>query len=130
MLIKQARLRAHLSQRDLAGRLGITASAVAQWELGQSRPGTGRLAALAEVLGVSMDSLLGRSVQSLPAVAPDSHGNDLRLLDEVRRLGVDLRQVLAEARQRRWLEENREALADANDFLERYGLWSDGRRLF
>ncbi len=35
-----------------------------------------------------------------------------------------------EARQRRWIEVNRGALADANAFLERYGLWSDGNRLF
>jgi post-segregation antitoxin (ccd killing protein) len=35
-----------------------------------------------------------------------------------------------EARQQRWIEENRAALEDANAFLERYGLWSDGKRLF
>jgi Hint domain len=28
------------------------------------------------------------------------------------------------------LEQNREALAAANDFLDRHGLWSDGKRLF
>ncbi len=27
-------------------------------------------------------------------------------------------------------QENREALADANDFVHRHGLWSDGKRLF
>jgi transcriptional regulator with XRE-family HTH domain len=35
-----------------------------------------------------------------------------------------------QGRSRRWLEENRAALADANAFLDRHGLWSDGKRLF
>ena len=30
----------------------------------------------------------------------------------------------------RWLEENQGALTDANKFVERQGLWSDGKRLF
>lgn len=33
-------------------------------------------------------------------------------------------------RQQRWLEENRGAIEDANRFLEKHGLWSDGKRLF
>jgi post-segregation antitoxin (ccd killing protein) len=45
-------------------------------------------------------------------------------------LGVDLQAVVAEARQRRWIEENRGALSDANAFLARHGLWSDGKRQF
>jgi antitoxin CcdA len=43
---------------------------------------------------------------------------------------VDLDEVVAEARRHRWLQENRDALQDANRFLEKYGLWSDGRRQF
>jgi post-segregation antitoxin (ccd killing protein) len=37
---------------------------------------------------------------------------------------------VAEARRRRWLEDNRGALADANSFLADHGLWSDGKRQF
>jgi ribosome-binding protein aMBF1 (putative translation factor) len=47
-----------------------------------------------------------------------------------RDLGVNLDEVVAKARQHRWLQDNREALHDANRFLEKYGLWSDGRRQF
>ena len=36
----------------------------------------------------------------------------------------------AAERQRRWLEENRGAIEDANRFLAKHGLWSDGKRLF
>jgi len=32
--------------------------------------------------------------------------------------------------QARWLAENADALTDANAFLERHGLWSDGLRQF
>lgn len=36
----------------------------------------------------------------------------------------------AAERQQRWLEENRGAIEDANRFLAKHGLWSDGKRLF
>jgi post-segregation antitoxin (ccd killing protein) len=36
----------------------------------------------------------------------------------------------AAERVREWLTENKSALADANEYLARYGLWSDGKRLF
>jgi post-segregation antitoxin (ccd killing protein) len=38
------------------------------------------------------------------------------------------REAAPEARQRRWLAENRAALAAANAFVERHGFWSDGLR--
>jgi len=38
--------------------------------------------------------------------------------------------VVAEARQRRWIEDNRGAIEDANAFLGKHSLWSDGKRLF
>jgi antitoxin CcdA len=41
-----------------------------------------------------------------------------------------LRELVAEKRSRVWLEEHVGAIADANEFLERRGLWSDGKRQF
>jgi antitoxin CcdA len=41
-----------------------------------------------------------------------------------------LRHVLAEDRTSTWQAENAEAIAAANAFLSRHGLWSDGRRQF
>jgi antitoxin CcdA len=63
---------------------------------------------------------------------------DADLLSEARALNINLsatlearlREIVADLRRRRWLEENREAIADANAFLERHGLWSDGERQF
>lgn len=40
------------------------------------------------------------------------------------------RRVRAEARAKRWAEDNREAIEHSNAELERNGLWSDGLRLF
>jgi transcriptional regulator with XRE-family HTH domain len=128
--IKSARRKAGFTQRELAKKLDVSAGAVGQWETG-GVPATDRLATLADLLGISLDWLLGKSGQtSRPARVGGRIEEDLRLIAEARRLGVDLRIVVAEARQQRWIEENRDALVDANAFLARHGLWSDGKRQF
>jgi antitoxin CcdA len=63
---------------------------------------------------------------------------DAELLNQARELRINvsaaldrsLRQEVTALRHRRWLEENRGALADANAFLTSHGLWSDGKRQF
>ena len=63
---------------------------------------------------------------------------DAELLAEARALGVNvsavletsLRATVADERRRRWLDENRGALANANAFLAAHGLSSDGKRQF
>ena len=60
------------------------------------------------------------------------------LLAQARDLGVNLSQTLeeglkvrlAEERRKRWLEDNREAFDEYNKHFEKYGLWSDGLRMF
>ena len=47
-----------LTQEELAARLGVTTSAVGNWEAGLRRPRYESLRRLAEVLGVSIDDLL------------------------------------------------------------------------
>lgn len=126
--LRVARAGAHLSQRQLAARLSVSAAAVAHWETGGSQPATERLGAIATVLDVSVDWLVGKSTD--PDRSDQRLTEDRRLLDEGRRLGVDFRAVVSEARQRNWLTENRGAIEDANAFLDRHGLWSDGKRLF
>lgn len=111
-------------------KLHVSPGAVGQWETG-GVPATERLAVLADLLNVSLDWLLGKPPRAnAPRAADGEMEGDLRLIAEARRLGVDLPQVVADARQRRWIEDNRGALADANTFLERHGLWSDGKRQF
>ena len=122
--IRSARMAIGLSQRGLAARTGVSAGAVAQWELGTSSPNTEHLAKLADIFRTSVDWLLDK-----PAVQPRPK-SDEALLAEARALGIDLAQIVAEARARRWLDENKGALDDANAFVARHGLWSDGKRLF
>ncbi len=63
---------------------------------------------------------------------------DAELLSQARDLGGNvsavletrLREIVAALRRERWLAENREAIAGANDYLDRHGLWSDGLRQF
>ena len=60
MRIKQLREAAGLSQRELGERIGISGPAVAMWESGENRPSLTNLEKLADVLGVSIDAILGR----------------------------------------------------------------------
>jgi antitoxin CcdA len=41
-----------------------------------------------------------------------------------------LREKLRKIEQQRWLEENREAIEEHNRFVQKYGVFSDGRRRF
>jgi transcriptional regulator with XRE-family HTH domain len=55
--IAQARKEAGLSQQAVANRFGISRAAVAQWENGDTFPGSAKLEGLAEVLRVSLEWL-------------------------------------------------------------------------
>ena len=63
---------------------------------------------------------------------------DAALLSEARALGINLsatledrlRGLVKQAREARWRAENEGALTDANEFVKRHGLWSDGLRQF
>ena len=59
--IAQARQHAGLSQNDLAQKLGISRTVIAQWERSAVALKAEQLLALAEKLGVTVDALLGRS---------------------------------------------------------------------
>lgn len=56
--IKIARLRAGITQSDLAKQLGVTNGTVSQWEQGITHPSARRLKPLAEILGTTVDELL------------------------------------------------------------------------
>lgn len=58
--IRQARINAALSQRDLAKMLGVSSVAVLKWENGKSFPSADKLPALANALGVPIDELYSR----------------------------------------------------------------------
>lgn len=60
------------------------------------------------------------------------------LLEAAREAGVNLSatleralmEELAEARRKKWRQENRDAIAAYNEYVEKHGMFSDGIRLF
>lgn len=61
--IMENRKRLGLTQDQLAEKLGVTAQAVSKWENDQSCPDISILPQLADIFGISTDSLLGRGPQ-------------------------------------------------------------------
>ena len=56
--LREERVKAGISQRELARRLGLSASLISQLESGQSRPSVGTLYAIVTELGVSLDRVI------------------------------------------------------------------------
>lgn len=56
--LKEERTKAGISQRELARRLGLSASLISQLESGQSKPSVGTLYAIVTELGVSLDRII------------------------------------------------------------------------
>ncbi len=56
--LRDERVRAGISQRELARRLGLSASLISQLESGQSKPSVGTLYAIVNELGVSLDRII------------------------------------------------------------------------
>lgn len=67
--LRQARLDARMTVRELARRLGVSPSFVSQLENGKSRPSVATLYSLAQFLGASMDQLFDEQDNSIPPPA-------------------------------------------------------------
>ena len=59
--LKELRKQAHLTQVELAKRLGLGQSSYADWERGKKNPTQENLIKLAQILNVSVDYLVGNS---------------------------------------------------------------------
>ena len=67
--LREERVKAGISQRELARRLGLSASLISQLESGQSRPSVGTLYSIVTELGVSLDQVIRGE-----HYAPDGNG--------------------------------------------------------
>lgn len=65
--LKRLREAAGLSQVQLALRLGVSQGTIAHWEIGRRAPQARHLIKLANILGCSVDALLGLNTQSADA---------------------------------------------------------------
>ena len=59
--LKNLRKQAHLTQVDVAEKLGISQPAYASWERGAKKPTQENLVKIAQILNVSVDYLVGNS---------------------------------------------------------------------
>jgi transcriptional regulator with XRE-family HTH domain len=90
--LKEERERVRISQRELARRLGVSASLISQIESGQSKPSVSTLYALVTELGVSLDHVFrghadGRAEDGGPGHVPEPeadpvvHPGDRHVID-------------------------------------------------
>lgn len=63
--LKNLRKQAHLTQTDVAEKLGISQQAYASWERGVKKPTQENLVKIAQILDVSIDYLVGNSDKSV-----------------------------------------------------------------
>lgn len=63
--LKELRKQAHLTQVELASKLGIVQSSYADWERGKKKPTQDNLVKIAQVLNVSVDYLVGNSEENV-----------------------------------------------------------------
>lgn len=63
--LKESRKQAHLTQVDIAEKLGISQPAYASWERGTKKPTQENLVKIAQVLNVSVDYLVGNSEEKI-----------------------------------------------------------------
>ena len=103
IMIKTLRSQHGMSQMKLAELMRVSRSTIAMWENGGSEPDHCALLRLADIFGVSVDTLLGRS-QPMPPAAPaqpaDSDAvtpEQLAALDPATRKIADLFSSLPEA---------------------------------
>ena len=110
--LREERVKAGISQRELARRLGLSASLISQLESGQSRPSVGTLYLIVTELGVSLDDVIRGEESDAP-----SDGNVEVALERV--AGAASRAARRDRpRLRRAMEELAAHREDGIDFLE------------
>lgn len=89
--LREERVRAGLSQRELARRLGLSASLISQLESGQSKPSVGTLYSIVTELGVSLDRVIrGGDFPGAHKVDLDAHDGPSLVVHPGERAAIDL----------------------------------------
>jgi transcriptional regulator with XRE-family HTH domain len=74
--LRQERDRVQISQRELARRIGLSASMISQIESGQSKPSVSTLYAIVSELGVSVDDIFRGGNGAAAAASADAEGGN------------------------------------------------------
>ncbi len=88
--LREERKRAGLSQRELARRLGLSASMISQLEAGLSKPSVGTLYAIVTELNVSLDDVIRGKDYELGSQARPNRGPEPTVVHPEDRRAVDL----------------------------------------
>lgn len=109
--LREERTKAGISQRELARRLGLSASMISQLESGQSKPSVGTLYAIVTELNLSLDRVIrGEDFPDEGHTSPDAEGAVSPLVHPGDRQAIDLASGV------RW-EELTATSEDGVDFL-------------
>jgi transcriptional regulator with XRE-family HTH domain len=90
--VREARRESGLTQDQLANQVGVSRSAVAQWETGRTGQVTGNLSRIAAVLDVNVEYLMYGNDKRAPALA--LQGDELAMLRLYRECDPEDRQML------------------------------------
>lgn len=88
--LTELRRKAGLSQEQLADRLGVTRQSVSKWESGAAMPELGKLIALSELFGVSIDYLV-KDGDALDPAAEQESSRSARVEEKLDMLAQDYR---------------------------------------
>ncbi|HEX2420593.1 MAG TPA: helix-turn-helix transcriptional regulator, partial [Acidimicrobiia bacterium] len=89
--LREERTRAGISQRELARRLGLSASLISQLESGQSKPSVGTLYAIVTELNLSLDRVIrGDDYEHEASAATESNGATSPLVHPSDRQAIEL----------------------------------------
>lgn len=88
--LREERVRSGLSQRELARRLGLSASLISQLESGMSKPSVGTLYAIVTELGVSLDRIIRGEEFSQSTVVGNGNGTAGMLVHPGERRTIEL----------------------------------------
>ncbi len=89
--IRTTRQERRITQEELAAAVGVSRSAVAQWETGRSGQITGNLARIAQVLGVGVEFLMQGGSLAIPEA---SSADEMAMLRLYRDCAPEDRQIL------------------------------------
>jgi len=89
--LREERVRAGISQRELARRLGLSPSLISQLESGQSKPSVGTLYSIVTELGVSLDQVIrGEDAVQENGSSPDGRAPRSPVAHPSERPAIDL----------------------------------------
>lgn len=96
--LTELRRKTGLSQEQLADRLGVTRQSVSKWESGAAMPELGKLIALSELFGVSIDYLV-KDGDALDPAAEQESSRSARVEEKLDMLAQDYRRSFGPAYQ-------------------------------